>query len=242
VLEPVADQEGIIFVEVAIVEHQQELAAVGIESLDGVRDPRWEIPEVADAHVVGEIPSFRVDSGDPGGTIKHVRPLGGLVPMQLAHPAGIEPHVHAGDVLGDAELAFSDLAGPATRLQPHMRIGEREPQVGQRAVVRRRRHQQIGVLPVAREVAGTAISAALARPHGLRDGFTGLRACCGRGRNQASSRSRGQHVAARDGIHDMLPDMLRLAVRCAPDIRPSRRQWLCRNCCHCGALALILRH
>jgi hypothetical protein len=38
VLEPVAQQEGIIFVEVAVVENQQEFAAVRVEPLDGMRD------------------------------------------------------------------------------------------------------------------------------------------------------------------------------------------------------------
>jgi hypothetical protein len=41
--------------------------------------------------------------------------------MQLAHAAGVEPHVDAGDLLGDAELALGDLAGPAAALEPHVR-------------------------------------------------------------------------------------------------------------------------
>ncbi len=38
VLEPVADQEGVVFVEVAVVEHQEEFAAVRTETLNGVRN------------------------------------------------------------------------------------------------------------------------------------------------------------------------------------------------------------
>jgi hypothetical protein len=51
------------------------------------------------------------------------------VPMQLAHATGVEAHVHAGDVLRDAKLALRDLPGPATRLDPDMRIVERKTQV-----------------------------------------------------------------------------------------------------------------
>jgi hypothetical protein len=38
VLEPIADIERVVFVEVAIIEDQKELATIGTEPLDGVRD------------------------------------------------------------------------------------------------------------------------------------------------------------------------------------------------------------
>jgi hypothetical protein len=44
VLEPVAEQEGVVLGEAAVVEHQQELAAVGIETLDRVRNAARKIP------------------------------------------------------------------------------------------------------------------------------------------------------------------------------------------------------
>ena len=89
VLEPVAEQEGVVLGEAAIVEHQQELAAVGAEPLDRVRDAFGEVPEVADADVVDELAALLVDRGDAGAAVEHVGPLGGLVPMQLAHAAGV---------------------------------------------------------------------------------------------------------------------------------------------------------
>ena len=55
VLEPVADQERVVLVEVAIVEHQKEFATVRTEALDGMRNAGREIPEIADADVVDEI-------------------------------------------------------------------------------------------------------------------------------------------------------------------------------------------
>src|SRR5271166_3622500 len=117
-LEPVGDEEGIILVEVAVVEHQKKLAAVGVEPLDGVRNAGREIPEIADAYIVDEVASLRVDRGNAGGSVKHVGPFGLLVPMQLAHSARIETHVHAGNRGGNAELAPAHLTGPSAGLQP----------------------------------------------------------------------------------------------------------------------------
>src|SRR5258708_23834011 len=105
VLEPVRDQEGIVFVEVAIVKDQKEFATVRIETLDRVWNPRWEVPEIADPDIVDEVAPLRVDCGDAGAAVKHVRALPLLVPMQLAHAAGIEPHIATGSILNHAELA-----------------------------------------------------------------------------------------------------------------------------------------
>jgi len=88
--------------------------------------------------------------------------------MQLAHAAGVEAHVDAGDLLGDAELALGDLAGPAAALEPHVRRREREFQVRHRAVVGGRRDEDVGVLHFDRDVARTGIGAAPARAHRLR--------------------------------------------------------------------------
>ena len=121
VLDPVTEQEGVVLVEIAVVEHQQKLGAVGTQALNRMRDAWREIPQVADADVVDEIAALRIDRGDARGAVEHVGPFGGLVPMQLAHAAGIEPHVDAGDILGNAKLAHRHLPGPAARLQAHVR-------------------------------------------------------------------------------------------------------------------------
>jgi hypothetical protein len=122
VLEPIAEQEGIVLVEVTVVEHEEELAAVRTEPLDRVRKARCKVPEIADPDVVDEVPSLRIDGGDPRCPVEHVGPLGGFMPMQLTHPAGIQAHIDAGDVLGHAELAHRHLPRPAARLEPHMGI------------------------------------------------------------------------------------------------------------------------
>ena len=76
VLEPVAQQEGVVFVEIPVVENQQEFAAVGTKTLDRMRNARWKIPEIADADVIDEVSSLRVDRGDAGGAVEHVGPFG----------------------------------------------------------------------------------------------------------------------------------------------------------------------
>jgi hypothetical protein len=88
--------------------------------------------------------------------------------MQFPHTAGVEPHVDAGDLLGDAEFALGDLTGPAAALEPHVRGRERELEVRHRAVVGRRRHEDVGVLQLDRDVARSRIGAAPPRPHRLR--------------------------------------------------------------------------
>src|SRR3981189_283024 len=85
--EPVAEQECIVLIEVAVVEDQKELAAIRTESLNRVRNARSEVPEIAHPHVVDKVSSLRVDGRDPRGAIQHVGPFGGLVPMELTHAA-----------------------------------------------------------------------------------------------------------------------------------------------------------
>ena len=140
--------------------------------------------------------------GDARAAVQHVGPFGSLVPMQLAYAAGVQPHVHAGDVLGDAKLARGHLAGPAAGLQPHVRIGEREAQVRQRAVIGRGRESRSGFCRSRRDCADRgrcrrardAGAAVWVRRFGRwtsppRAGFRQLR---------------WRHVATRDGIHDVL--------------------------------------
>jgi hypothetical protein len=200
VLEPVAQQEGRVLVKTAAVEHQQEFAAVGPEALDRMRNAAGKIPEIADADVVDEIAALRIDRGDARGAVKHVRPFGFLVPMQFAHAAGIEAHVDAGDVLGDAKLALGDLARPAAAFLAHMRVGKRKAQIGQRAMIGGWRVEDVGILAVAQKVARTGIGAANARSAARLGnlvralGFGGG-GCCD-ARNAC-----GKHTAARDVVH-----------------------------------------
>jgi len=73
--------------------------------------------------------------------------------MQFADTAGVQPHLDARQSRGDAELALSDLPRPAAVGLACMRIRKRKTQVRQRALVRRRRIEHVGIFSVAREIA-----------------------------------------------------------------------------------------
>src|SRR5712675_539091 len=127
-----------------------------------MRNARREKPQIAHTDIINKISSLRVDRGDARPSIEHVSPLRGLVPMQFTYSTGVQTHVHAGDILRDAELTGGHLTGPAARLQPHMRVGKREAKIGQSAMVGGRRHQDIRVLAVSRNVSRAGIRAAMA--------------------------------------------------------------------------------
>ena len=189
VLEPVAQQERVVFVEIAVVEDQQEFAAVRTEALDRVRNAARKIPEIADADVVDEIAALRIDRGDAGSAVEHVGPFGRLVPMQFAHAAGIQAHVHAGDILGNASSRTV-----TCRVQPpdSSRMWESRTRSAGSAACRDRSR----AAPADRGSAGPARGCAdrdrcrRVRALRLRYGFAGLRArrCCCRQQSTGSRR------------------------------------------------------
>jgi hypothetical protein len=89
VREPIGEEEGLLLREVAIVEHEQELAAIALESLNRVRDARREVPQLALADVVLKCVTVLIDGGDAGAPFELERPLGGLVPMRLQNGAAL---------------------------------------------------------------------------------------------------------------------------------------------------------
>ena len=115
--------------------------------------------------------------------------------MQLAHATRVQAHVHAGNVLGDAEFARRHLPGPTARLQSDVGIIEREAQVRQRAVVGGGWDKQIGILGIAHEIARPGIGASAARALRLR--HRPARLCTGGGGRceKTSGSSRCQHIA-----------------------------------------------
>jgi hypothetical protein len=196
VLEPVAEQKGVVLVELAIVEDQQEFAPIWTEALDRMGNAASEIPEIADADVVDKVAALRVDRGDAGSPVKHVGPLRLLVPVKLADSAGVQPHVHAGDRFRNPELPRGHLSRPAAARLPHMRIGEGKPQIGQGSGIGRRRIDHVRILGLAGHVAGDRIRAADAGGParlgnligGLSRGGGHRRACDHRGREKIPSR------------------------------------------------------
>src|SRR5205807_9761971 len=105
------------------VENEKKFAAVRVEPLNGMRDARREIPQIADPNVVDEISPLGIDGGDARSAVKHVGPFSLLVPVELADAAGVEAHLHTGGTRGNAEFASRHLPGPSTRRQSHVSTG-----------------------------------------------------------------------------------------------------------------------
>jgi len=129
VLEPVGQQEGLVLREVAVVEHQQELAPL-MKALDRVRDAGGEVPQVAQTDVVDEVAPVLVDGADACTAGEHVGLFGLLVPMQLSDTAGFETHIHAGELGGNRQLAHGHLPRPAAGQDAIARRCEGELEVG----------------------------------------------------------------------------------------------------------------
>src|SRR5262245_18138185 len=153
--QPVREQEGRVRVEVGVVDDEQHLAAVVGEALDRVGETGREVPEVTLADVVLEGAQLRVDGGGPCPAGGHVCPLGLLVLVRLRYRAGLEAHVDGGDIGGAGQLADRRLPRPAAFAQVIVAVGEGPPEVGQRAVIGSRRHEQIRILGLASGVRRT---------------------------------------------------------------------------------------
>src|SRR3979490_3567605 len=139
-----------------------------------MRDTARKIPEIADADVIDEGVSLGVNGCDAGAAVQHKGPFGLLVPMQFANAAGVQAHIHAGNVLGNTEFSHGDLTGPAAGCQPHMSVRERKTQVRKRTAIGGGWNEQIGILPISLEITRTMIGTAVSRPLGLWHRFTGL--------------------------------------------------------------------
>src|SRR5580658_4970838 len=113
---PVGEQDGLVFRKVAIVEHQQKLATVGIQTLNGMWNAGGEIPKIAFRDVADKTLAVGIKAGDASVSVEHDGPLGSGVPVQLSYAPGGQSHVDTGDRLGDRKLAHCDLARPSTLL------------------------------------------------------------------------------------------------------------------------------
>ena len=109
----VRQKEGLKLVEVAIVEHQDELAAILADPLNRVRYPAWKQPEIAFVHVLYKRAALLIDSSDTRAAGRHISPLRAHVPVQFANAAGDQTHLHASHFLREWEVANGYLAGPA---------------------------------------------------------------------------------------------------------------------------------
>src|SRR5207302_966176 len=111
-----------------------------------MRNSGREIPKIAFADVVLKSATFLVDRGNSRPALEHVGPFRRLMPMHLSYPAGLEPHVDARNLRRGRQFANSRLSAPAARRQMHVTIGKRPSQVPERAVVCRRRKNDVLIL------------------------------------------------------------------------------------------------
>src|SRR4051812_38502213 len=114
----VAQQDRVRLGKVAVVEHEHELAAIGVETLNRMRNARWKKPKVVFLYVGDKTLAVRVDRCDPRGPVKQDGPFGGRMPMQLPDAAGGEPHVYTRHGLGHGKLSNRHLARPPALIGP----------------------------------------------------------------------------------------------------------------------------
>src|SRR5262249_44335910 len=87
------DHEGLVLIEVAIVEDEQELRSLARESLKRVGDAAREIPDVTLSQIILEGVTVLVDRSDPHPTFDHKTPFVWLMPVHFPDCASLEPHV-----------------------------------------------------------------------------------------------------------------------------------------------------
>jgi hypothetical protein len=117
VRKPVRNQERLVLREISVVKCKKELATL-LQPLNRVRNPGWEIPQVACSDVVDKIAALRIDRRNARASGDHVGPLRLLVRMQFANAARLKTHVDASDRRCDRQLADRDFQSPAAGSKP----------------------------------------------------------------------------------------------------------------------------
>src|ERR1700733_2116836 len=98
---------------------------------------------------IGHIGTTRlVDGGYAAGSGSHVGPFGGEMPMQLTDPAASQPHIDAGDFLGNLEVELGNLTRPTAVLDAPRRVVKCSPEQWQIADIGRRRRESTRKLPL----------------------------------------------------------------------------------------------
>jgi hypothetical protein len=144
VSDPVGEQQRVEFGRHAVIEREQEFSPACADTLQRVRQPGREVPEIASLHILNRRPAFFVEHGNAAFAVEHDCPLGLLVPVHFADAACRKPHVHAGNILRYREVRLSDFPRPAAILDALVRIVERRPEkrqavdVGGRRILERR--------------------------------------------------------------------------------------------------------
>jgi hypothetical protein len=214
--DPIGDAEGAEFGEVAVVEDQDEVTGLVAETLQHVAVAAREVPDVAGVEIVGLGEAAWIDDGGADAALENERPFGrGGVPVQFAHRAGLQPHRHAGDPLGDRQLRDGRLLAVAVADDLALRLLQRELEC--RQILARERWVR-NIVHEARVAAGGRLGPT---QRGQRD------YACG-----------GQKLPALRIGHDALPAVQRNAPTTAPmwppkkcplDHKGGADGWACRS-------------
>ena len=81
----VSQKQSAVLAKVAVVKHEQELAATLGERLDVVRHARWKIPNVSRLEIADLVAALLVDGSDAERALHDVCPLGTLMPVELSN-------------------------------------------------------------------------------------------------------------------------------------------------------------
>ncbi|MNM98328.1 hypothetical protein D3C81_1108570 [compost metagenome] len=155
--EPIRNGKCIEVREMAVIKDEQKLAAI-LQTLYGMGNTRWKIPQITGTNVGNKVMSVLIDCCYSGMTEQHIRPLCLLMPMQLANTAGCQAHINARKRGCDRQLAHRDFPGPSSLIQLHMGIGEGEPQIRNKPGIGNRRNQHIRILLVSHNISRALIN------------------------------------------------------------------------------------
>src|ERR1700733_3228017 len=95
VSKPIGNEQRVEFVGMTVVKTDDEFAAVWPKALQGMRSAGRKIPEIAGFHVANKGSPLSIEDSHTAVAVRHDRPLGGLMPVQLADSAGSQSHIDA---------------------------------------------------------------------------------------------------------------------------------------------------
>jgi hypothetical protein len=136
---PIGHQQSVELARCAVIEADNKFATVRSEALQRMRITGRKIPDIALLDVGNIGAAQRIDHGHPAVAVSHVRPLGRLMPMQLADAAGRQSHIDAGDGCGNCEVRLGHLPRPAAVLNAALHGIEGRPDLRHAANVGWRR-------------------------------------------------------------------------------------------------------
>src|ERR1035438_9597455 len=117
-------------------------------------DSGGKVPEITFRDVGDKALAIQINRRYACVSVKHQRPLGSRMPMQLSYAACGQSHIDAGNRLGNCQLPDRDLARPSALLHTLVSKAERILEGLHGASVGGRRKERIRILRIQRGIAG----------------------------------------------------------------------------------------